>query len=269
MNNSHPLMKLLRSQLSPFSAWTSAMIAVSINILGNVLQLRILMLVPQAPWWPAIASSLAGIALLTVLLWRHGRASIKLSSLVYLVNAVSVIGSLLMTNPYFALYGKNWVPFQASKLACLISAMIAPSFLTGLLTIVAQAASSAIQFELFTEDLRDRIAVGEPWAMLAFAMVGIFTLSFRFRRVLIEEEMAQIRVKTLFMRQLAKSFLRLRDLMNTPLQIIEFSTDILRSKNLQDEAILVRIENAVESLKDLNAELTRYEKDSDWSLEGD
>ena len=65
--------------------------------------------------------------------------------------------------------------------------------------------------------------------------------------------------------QLARTFLRLRDYANTPIQTIAFTTELIRAKNHDLKPILDRLERAVEKLTELSHALTRYENAHKWS----
>ena len=85
----------------------------------------------------------AGVIALTVLIVRAGPrellsdvrdagwavpAIVAVYGVVYVLNTLSVATAFLLTNLQFALWERNWVPFEATKLACLIAAMVAPGF---------------------------------------------------------------------------------------------------------------------------------------------
>src|SRR4029077_1010936 len=99
-----------------------------------------------------------------VLFMRRKTPSHKLAAVVYLFMTASIVTALLWTNLQYAVSVRNWVPFQASKLGCLIAAIIAPGFGLGLLSILAYCLSALLQFEFFfPPELKARVDSGEPW----------------------------------------------------------------------------------------------------------
>jgi hypothetical protein len=56
--------------------------------------------------------------------------------------------------------------------------------------------------------------------------------------------------------------------MNTPLQVIELSTGLLRQSKEPPEPILDRIDRSVESLREINTLLIQHEKEIEWRSSG-
>jgi hypothetical protein len=259
---SHSLYNL---HLSARDAWFGAAIAAMFNALGMLLELAIIQKIPGVSAKPAVISSLVGWLLLIVLLIRRKRPSVRLAGVVYLINTASVATFLLISNPEFAKFQGNWVPFQATKLGCLIAAMVAPGFWVGLVSIFAYSLSAVVQFELFfPKDIRMRIDSAEPWPILAFALAGVLALLYRFRRAQLEQEIARIEAQNFAIKRLAHAFLNIRDLMNTPLQVIDMSVDVLRKSNDPNRQTIDRIERAIQSLREINSVLIRHEKEIEW-----
>jgi hypothetical protein len=212
---------------------------------------------------PAL-SALVGLLLLLVLfIWRR-TPSVRWACIIYSINTASVATVLGLTNLPMALAETNWVPFQASKLGCLIAAMLAPGFWVGLLSILAYSISAVIQFEFFFPPELRAQAAPEPWPIIAFALGGILALAYRFRRAQLEQEVARIQAQNFAIRRLANAFLNIRDLMNTPLQVIEFSVDLLRNSKEPAKPIIDRIDRSVQSLREINSVLVQHEKEIEW-----
>src|SRR5690606_27321162 len=62
------------------------------------------------------------------------------------------------------------------------------------------------------------------------------------------------------MNRIAKIFLGVRDLMNTPLQNIELSLEILRNQRNSNQHAVKCIERALNDLQNLNGLLTKHEQ---------
>ena len=65
--------------------------------------------------------------------------------------------------------------------------------------------------------------------------------------------------------QLARTFVRLSDYANTPIQTIAFTTELLRTKTQDLKPTLDRLERAVDKLTELSHALTAYENAHKWS----
>ena len=242
------------------SAWLGTIVAVSLNAVGMLIELKIGSNVAGMPKWPAVGSSIVGICLFVILMVRRKNMTLRLATIVYLINCLTVVTCLLFTNPYYALAVKAWHPFQAAKLGCLIAALIAPGFWIGMIGISLYALTSVTQFVLWPDQIKEKIALGEPWAMLAFSLAGFFALIYRFR-------MVELKALEAASHHLASVLLKFRDLMNTPLQTIEISTNLLRDQPEHKAEILDSIGRAVLRLREVNSALSQYEKDIDWKVE--
>ena len=202
--------------------------------------------------------------MLIVLYIRRKKASVNFAYIIYLLNTASVATVLLLTNQQFATSTQNWAPFQASKLGCLIAAMLAPGFWPGLVSILAYCLSAVLQFEFFFPMGIKAELAGEPWPTVAFGLAGVLALVYRFRRAQLEQEVARVQAQNLAIKRLANAFLSIRDLMNTPLQVIELSMNLLRHSNEPSEATIDRIDRSVQRLREINSVLVQHEKDIEW-----
>lgn len=66
-------------------------------------------------------------------------------------------------------------------------------------------------------------------------------------------------------RNMARAFIQLRDLVNTPFQTIEFSVQLLRLRNPKEVPTLQKIEKALKTLRRVDAALAKYESNVDWN----
>jgi len=246
-------------------AWFAATMASLFNVLGMLLEVALVRTIPGISLRPAAISAFVGLIFLMTLFSRRKTPSLLWASVVYSLNNASVITALLWTNLQFADLERNWVPFQASKLGCLVAAILAPEFGVGLLSILAYSLSALLQFEFFfPTELKARVAAAEPWPILAFGLAGVLALIYRFRHALLEQEVARIQAQNFAIRELANAFLNIRDLMNTPLQVIEISVNMLRNSNETPPAVLDRIDRSVQGLRKINALLVQHEKEIEW-----
>lgn len=251
-------------QLSEHRAWNGALAATAINAIGMILEHFIGKPVVNMPTWPPFVSGATGLILFVVLLTRRSRPSLWLANAIYAVNAASVIATLMIANPYYAEFSPHWVPFQANKLGCLIAAVIAPSFTVGLLSIFAHAAGSTWQYLSFSAEIKSRLPIGEPMAMLVFATVGVVVLVFRYRRVALERTKLDAQAEIQATQKFAQMILSIRDQMNSPLQALTLATATLKKQNAEWEAVPA-VERAVDRLTNLASQLATYDPRSSHS----
>jgi len=254
-------------RLSAPDAWFGAMIAALFNALGMLLELGMVRGVPGVSATPAAMSALFAVLLLTVLFIRRKTPSVTWASVIYLLNSASVITVLLLSNLQFAELETHWVPFQASKLGCLIAALVAPGFWVGVVNIMAYTVTALLQLEFFFPPEIKAQLMDEIWPILAFGLGGLLALAYRFRRAQLEQEVAWIQAENFALRRLARAFLNIQDRMNTPLQVIELSVELLRQSKEPSQPILGRIDSSLQSLREINSVLVEHEKQIEWQTD--
>jgi hypothetical protein len=221
--------------------------------------------IPTTPIYPFAMSALVGIGLIVFLLIRRQRATVRLGSAVFLVNTVALLVALWITSGYWATTGRTWTPFQANKLGALAVAMLAPQLGVGLASIAGFAAIAIGKFYFLDPDIQRGFPVGEPWFILIYALFGAVLLIYRLRGMALEREMLRAQAEAAAAEQLARTFVRLSDYANTPIQTIAFTTELLRAKTHDLKPTLDRLERAVEKLTELSHGLTVYENAHNWS----
>jgi hypothetical protein len=221
--------------------------------------------IPTMPIYPYAMSTLVGVGIIVLLLIRRQRATVRLGSAAFLANTVAILVALWITSGYWATSGTAWTPFQANKLGALAVPMLAPELGVGLASIAGFAAIAIGKFYFLDPDSRRGFPVGEPWFILIYALFGGVLLIYRLRGLALEREMLRVQAEAAATEQLARTFVRLRDYTNTPIQTIAFTTELLRAKTHGLTPALDRLERAVDRLTELSHALTRYEDAHKWS----
>ena len=246
-------------------AWRGALVAAALNAVGMSVDGFLGRDIPAMPTYPNAMSALVGIGLIVVLLVRRQRATVRLGSAVFLVNTVAMLIALWITSGYWAASGPTWTPFQANKLGALAVPMLAPQLGVGLASIAGFAATAVAKFYFLDPDIQRGFPVGEPWFVLIYALFAGVLLMFRLRGLALEREMLRVQAEAASADQLARTFLRLRDYTNTPIQTIAFTSELLRAEHHDLKPVLERLDRAVEKLTELSVALTRYENTHNWS----
>ena len=255
----------LSHDLAAGHAWRGAFVAAALNAAAMPVDFFLARAIPGMPMYPSATSALVGIGLIAFLLIRRRRATVRLGSVVFLLNTVTILVALWITSGYWATAGGAWTPFQANKLGALAVPLVAPQLGVGLASIAGFAATAIGRFYLLDPDIQRRFPVGEPWFVLIYALFAGVLLIYRLRGLALEREMLRVQAEAAATEQLARTFLRLRDYTNTPIQTIAFTTELLRAKGDDLKPILDRLERAVEKLAEFSHALTRYENAHRWS----
>jgi hypothetical protein len=246
-------------------AWRGAFVAAALNALGMSVDFVLARDIPKVSIYPFAMSALVGIGLVVFLLIRRQQATVRLGSVVFLLNTVAILVALWITSGYWATTGRTWTPFQANKLGALAVAMLAPQLGVGLASIAGFAATAIGKFYFLDPEIQRGFPVGEPWFILIYALFGAVLLIYRLRGMALEREMLRVQAEAAAAERLARTFLRLRDYTNTPIQTIAFTTELLRAKNHDLKPILDRLERAVDKLTELGHALNSYENAHKWS----
>jgi len=173
--------------------------------------------------------------------------------------------ALWITSGYWATTGSAWTPFQANKLGALAVAMLAPQLGVGLVSIAGFAAIAIGKFYVLDPEIHRGFPVGEPWFILIYALFGAVLLIYRLRGMVLERNMLRAQAEAIAAGQLARTFMRIRNYTNTPIQTIAFTTELLRAKTHDLKPILDRLERAVDKLTECSRLLGSYENAHTWS----
>ena len=121
------------------------------------------------------------------------------------------------------------------------------------------------KFFVLDHTIQQRLPVGEPWIVLAFAVFGAVLLAYRLRGLRLERELLRAHAEADAAQQVARTFLRLRDYANTPLQSIVFATELIRASHPDLSPSLDRLERATARLTKLSRVVTRSEATLAWN----
>ena len=245
-------------------AWRGAFAAAALNAVGMSVDFVLARDIPTMPVYPYAVSALVGVGVIVFLLIRRQRATVRLGSAVFLVNTIAILVALWITSGHWATTGSTWTPFQANKLGTLAVAMLAPQLGVGLASIAGFAAITIGKYYFLDPDIQRGFPVGEPWFVLIYAAFAGVLLVFRLRGLALEREKLRVQAEAAAADQLARTFLRLRDYTNTPIQTIAFTTKLLRVTHQDLKPALDRLDRAVEKLAELSDALTRYDKSHNW-----
>jgi hypothetical protein len=246
-------------------AWRGATVAVALNIGGMTMDLAIARQVPGVPLWPNVASALVGAALLVVVIGRWRRPSVRLGSILYLVNDSAVVMALWFTSRAYAESGRPWIPFQPDKLGMLTSALLAPEAWVAVLSISAHTAMCLIRLATFSVAARSQMVIGEPWATIVIAIFAFVLLGYRLKSLALEREIARAHAEVVTTRAFAKFLLAVRDLANSPLQTIAFAAMTVRQRHPDLDPVMRVVDRALDRLRELDERLRQNEGVIDWS----
>ena len=246
-------------------AWRGAFVAAALNATGMSIDFLLARDLPTMPIYPYAMSTLVSVGIIVFLLVRRQAATVRLGSAAFLANMAAILVALWITSGYWASSGRAWTPFQANKLGILAVPMVAPQLAAGLASIAGLTVIAIGKFYFLDPEFHRGFPVGEPWFILIYALFGSVLLVYRLRGLALEREMLRVQAEAAAADRLARTFVRLRNYTNTPLQTIAFTIELLRANTHGLKATLDRLERAVDKLTEVSNALTRYEDAHKWS----
>jgi len=245
----------------PALAWHGTAVACALNVVGMSLDLVIARTLPGVPTWPNLVSIAVSATVLALLV--AGRRPPRLTVAGFLVHNAVIVGALWITDAYYALQ-PTWVPFRPHELGIFAVALLAPPILwVGVVSVAMFALGAVAQFFVFPAAIRGRL-IGEPWVVVIYGLFGVVLLVYRAQRAASERARLRAEAEAATMERLARSFLALRDLANTPLQTLSLTVQLLHLQHPELAPLIDRIERALVRLRDTTEILSRYDVFVEW-----
>jgi hypothetical protein len=242
-----------------YVAYRAALIAALLGAFGFPLDFWVAQDLPHPNPVPPVSASLASAGLAALLFGFRRRVGLRAASLAFCVSGAIVAAGLWFSNQQFAQVPERWVPFQATKLAVLTVALLAPELWAGLFTIGLYTLASVVQWYGFGPEMHTRGAFGEPGAMVAYGAFAAALLVQVRRRYRIERELVRAQRDAEELVRVARLLLAVRDYANTPLQTLVLVMDTLRLKHPGFERELGAASRAVDRMRELNRLLSAIE----------
>ncbi len=244
--------------------WRGVLLSTALNTVGMSLDVVLGLRVPNMPLGPSIGSAVVGLSLTTVLISPKWRANPRRLSLIFLVNNLAILAALWVTSGYWARTG-HWVPFQANKLGIFAVAILAPDEGIGLICMAGYALVALGKTWTLPASIRAHFPAGEPWTIAVYGIFGAAVLVHRIERLKLVRRMLRVESESVAADRMARTFLALRDFTNTPLQTIEFATQIIRVRCADLAPTLDRIDRSLSRLHRLNHTFSTYEARLQWT----
>jgi hypothetical protein len=217
-------------------------------------------------------AQLIGILVNGAVLWilqaRRRPFSPATSNALFLFVLVPTVVMVWMLDDARAAHSARWVPYEPNKLSALTLAMIAPpGWSTGIVGILMFVGTAVVHQVLLPEGVRARMAVGEPFGVIAYGVFALVVLAFKQRSLTLRDELERARADKLTVERVARVAMALRDLANTPVQTLELIRQVLLGDPRLDKQT-ERMGRALERLRQLNDLLLHYQNAVPWDGTG-
>jgi hypothetical protein len=248
-------------------AWQRTLAAFALNLVGMPLEIIMRRSVPGIPVWPSIVSMTISGTLLLILVQRRHRATVRLTSWMFLVHNVGIVSALWVTSGHFAVGSGSWIPLQANKLGAVIVAAVAPEarFAGSISIAMFVVAAFARAWTLRTVPVLAPLFGLEVATIFVFGLFASLLLLHRSRSDRLRDGLVDAQSKSQALSNLAHRLLAISDLANTPLQILELNVPLLATDGSEES--IVRIERAISTLRSWHRILDREAMLLNWSEE--
>jgi hypothetical protein len=215
-------------------------------------------------WHWLLATAIAAAGLGFVLARRQMSIAVSAGCALAVVGAAMAASSLSTHD--LAVNGYRFEAFMAYKLAAFMAAIIAPyPFWIGYLIMAVTMVAPVVQYFLMPDALRQAFSVQEPWLTTVIGAMALFVLVHRMRALAAERAMVRVHADKNTSDQIARLFLAMRDLTNTPLQSIALTSALLEQEHLDRHEAARHLDKALARLRELTAVLAKYDHVVDWS----
>ena len=258
-------MNSLRNRLDrDVLARNSTIAFVILNIIASVIALVGWYWAGIASLQWAVSAAVFSCFLVVMMMWSH--LSYRWSATLFLASAAVLVVSCAYGNHILANSGARFEAFIGTKLAVIAVALIAPTpAWIGFSVIGLCSIASVAQYAAFPPEIRASFPVQEPWSMILYGLIASFILRHRLRSIALERKVAQMSAERKALNDVARIFLGMRDLTNSPLQAVEITSKLLASGHLTQQEASEHLEKSMIRLREVSELLTVYERNIDWN----
>jgi len=257
--------------------WYGPAVACGLGALGMLLDLVITRSIPGTPEWPNVACSAVSLTLLALML--SGRRSPRFVAAAFIANNLAMATAFWISDSYFAQTVQHWTPFRPHQLGILTTALLAPPTMwAGVVGIATFVVGAVGHYFLFDPATRAQLPAGSHTVVIAYGMTGLVLFVYRLRHTAAVRARTRAESEKAALRRLARSFLALRDLANTPLQTLEVGVGLLRDRDgngnggvdgVDRAEVIDRMRRALERLRESHRLLAGLDAHVPWESTGE
>ncbi len=186
---------------------------------------------------------------------------------IFWINYIAITYIIGHANYVLASSNIGFIPFGGFKLEAIAIALIAPyPLVNGYLSILGCAVVPIGMYFTVLADLQSRMTVQEPWLTLVAVVICLMVYIFRHRGLKVERELSKLKTEKENLEELAKIFLSLRDLTNTPIQNLMLVSTLLIENKINAERAAKYLNVSTQQLSLISEILSEFRL-ADRSLE--
>jgi hypothetical protein len=245
--------------------WYGPAVACALSATGMSLEVVFVRSIQGVPWWPNVLC--AGLALVLLVLMLAGWRSRRFTAVAFVAINLAMVAAFWITDDRLVTVLPHWTPFRPHQIGVLAVALLAPPGLwAGVVSQVAFLFGAVGHYYWFDAATRARLPVGTAWVTVAYGVAGVTLLVYRLRSIAAERARVRSQSEAAALEQLARSFLALRDLANTPLQTLEVGMDLLQpgADAVERRVVIERMRRALDRLRQSCRVLSSFDEHVRW-----
>lgn len=202
---------------------------------------------------------------LAILFYNRIKQPKKLAASIYIVNVVACSIGVLINHHYWLLLGVPFEGFFGFKLMAVLVCMQAPMIAAiGWASLSILFLTPLLQYLVWTPEQQKLLGLQEPGFTLVVVLCCGIVYFHRLKIIEMIQRQAQIQANEAELRRFAHFLLGAQHLINSPLQVIEASVDLIRIKHPETEPLVRKIENAFEPIRHVSRLLSFGRKHLNW-----
>jgi hypothetical protein len=225
--------------------WRAAQSLTACGIVStSILAMSMMERAPRIALHTCLIVVCTSIGQLLLWLYRHKRSQL-LASWIYLTGILSAIATVTLNHEFFVHANTPFAPFIGIKLLAAIVALQTPAIRwVGWSALGGLAVTPVVQFYHWPSEVRYNFGAMEPWITLCVVLCSGFLYYHRLQVFEMFERKAKFEAAASELRRFTHLLLGAQHLTNTPLQIIESTTQLIRDQHPEASHLVQKIEKA-------------------------
>jgi signal transduction histidine kinase len=209
---------------------------------------------------------LAGAVVSQLLLWRYRQTQpARLASWIYLANILLIVSITCLNHEFFVRTDITFAPFFGIKMTAAMIALQTPmERWVGITSLAVLLLAAPLQFFHWSPELRDHLGHMEPWLTTAIVICAGFIYMHRLRFFEMLQNEAKLEASAAELRRFTHLLLGAQHLSNTPLQVIEGTTQLIRDQFPETEHLVQKIEKAFIPIQNISQLMAFGNKHISW-----
>jgi hypothetical protein len=241
-----------------------------------VTQSLITAFIPVMGWlnFPNAGRSLA-ITRWIALAWAIGLLLLLRAERAHPTKGVALAAFGLAPLPLFPMYllmeherNARGLPLELFARENIISVVYAlatpPNFTVGLLIICAFTLQAMLMYWFGGYPVSGETLRFEPWSSLICGGFAAVLAWYRAQRLRREVSLLAKQERAASLQRVARTFLAIRDLANTPIQTLRVALALLRARHPEEQELAAKMDRSLDRLRDMNEILATDENAIDW-----